>query len=93
MSFNTQHEVDPLFRKTTQKFDEMGMSTLMSSTLSVTASMFMELDSGLSQIGRKEQKELKVEMLDDEPIPEATERTIAFPQNVDMNEVREQSSR
>ena len=45
MSFDTQHEVDPLFRKTTQKFDEMRIGNLMSSTLSTTPNLLLELDS------------------------------------------------
>ena len=32
-SFDTEHLVDPLFKKTTRMFDEMSLSTLMSSTL------------------------------------------------------------
>lgn len=44
-SFDTQHEVDPLFRKTTQKFDEMRIGNLMSSTLSVTPNLLFQLDS------------------------------------------------
>ena len=88
-SFNTQHEVDPLFRKTTQKFDEMGLSTLMSSTLSVTASLLMQLDSSMSHISKKEHEEMSRYSgePDEGPMPEATERTIAFPQNVDLNPV------
>jgi len=30
-SFDTQHLVDPLFKKTTRMFDEMSLSQLMSS--------------------------------------------------------------
>ena len=32
-SFDTQHEVDPLFKKTTQMFDDLGSSNLLSATL------------------------------------------------------------
>jgi superfamily I DNA and/or RNA helicase len=44
-SFDTQHEKDPLFKKTTQKFDEMRIGNLMSSTLSTTPSLLLQLDS------------------------------------------------
>ena len=47
-SFDTQHEVDPLFRKTTQKFDEMRIGNLMSSTLSVTHNLLLQLDSQMT---------------------------------------------
>ena len=40
-SFDTQHLVDPLFRKTTKMFDEMSMSTLMSSQLSTTPQLLL----------------------------------------------------
>ena len=44
-SFDTQHEVDPLFRQTTQKFDEMRIGNLMSSTLTTTPTLLLQLDS------------------------------------------------
>lgn len=44
-SFDTSHEVDPLFKKTTMKFDEMKLGSLMSSTLSTTSSLLLQLDS------------------------------------------------
>ena len=44
-SFDTQHEVDPLFRQTTQKFDEMCIGNLMSSTLTGTSTLLLQLDS------------------------------------------------
>ena len=56
-AFDTQHEVDPLFRKTTQKFDEMGLSSLMSSTLHVTPGLLLQLDSHMSYIGRQKDQE------------------------------------
>ena len=40
-SFDTQHEVDPLFRQTTQKFDEMRIGNLMSSTLATTSTLLL----------------------------------------------------
>ena len=40
-SFDTTHEVDPLFRKTTQKFDECKIGSLLSSTLSTTPSLLL----------------------------------------------------
>ena len=47
-SFDTQHEADPLFRKTTQLFDEMRLGNLMSSTLSVTPNLLLQLDSRMA---------------------------------------------
>lgn len=44
-SFDTAHEKDPLFKKTTQKFDEMRIGNLMSSTLSTTSTLLLQLDS------------------------------------------------
>ena len=52
-NFDCQHEVDPLFRKTTQKFDEMGLSSLLSGTLSATSSLLVQLDSRLSYAGKE----------------------------------------
>ena len=52
-SFDTSHEVDPLFKQMTQKFDEMGQSSLMSSTLDVTPSLLIQLDGCLSVQGKK----------------------------------------
>ena len=37
--------VDPLFRQTTQKFDEMNLGSLMSSKLDVTPELLIKLDS------------------------------------------------
>ena len=50
-SFDTQHEVDPLFKQMTQKFDEMGQSSLMTSTLDVTPGLLIQLDGALSVRG------------------------------------------
>ena len=46
------HQVDPLFKKTTQRFDEMSLSTLMSSTLDVSSNLQLQLDSFLSSEGK-----------------------------------------
>lgn len=40
-SFDIQHEKDPLFKRTTQKFDEMRIGNLMTSTLSTTSSLLL----------------------------------------------------
>ena len=40
-SFDTQHLVDPLFKKTTRMFDEMSLSTLMSSTLETSPNLIL----------------------------------------------------
>ena len=45
-------QIDPLFKKTTQRFDEMSMSTLMSGTLDTTPNLLMQLDSHLSGQGK-----------------------------------------
>jgi hypothetical protein len=37
--------IDPLFKQTTAKFDEMGMGSLMSSKLSTNSDLLMQLDS------------------------------------------------
>lgn len=47
-SFDTQHEVDPLFRKTTQKFDDMTIGNLMSSSLMLTPTLLLQLDSQMA---------------------------------------------
>ena len=44
-SFDTRHEIDPLFSKTTRKFDEMGPSTLLSSSLAASSCLILQLDS------------------------------------------------
>ena len=41
VNYDTQHEKDPLFKKTTQKFDEMRIGNLMTSTLSTTSSLIL----------------------------------------------------
>ena len=46
------HQVDPLFKKTTQRFDEMSLSTLMSSTLDLSSNLQLQLDSFLSSEGK-----------------------------------------
>ena len=47
-SFDTQHLVDPLFKKTTRMFDEMSLSTLMSSQLQSTPNLLLQIDSSIS---------------------------------------------
>ena len=44
---DTEFLVDPLFRQTTQKFDEMGQGTLIGNRLNVTPSLQLQLDSSL----------------------------------------------
>lgn len=39
--------VDPLFRQTTQKFDEVSMSSLLSSKLSINSGLMLMLDSSM----------------------------------------------
>lgn len=62
-NFDTQHENDPLFRKTTQKFDEMGMSSLMTSNLNVTPGLLVQLDSHMSYIGKVKDQETRKRQL------------------------------
>lgn len=40
---------DPLFKKTRQKFDELGIGNLMSSTLNIDSYLLMQMDSELSK--------------------------------------------
>jgi hypothetical protein len=46
--FDTQHLVDPLFKKTTRMFDEMSLSTLMSSQLNTTPTLLLQIDSTIA---------------------------------------------
>ena len=48
-TFDLQHQVDPLFKKKTQKFDGLNMSMLMSSTLNVTPNLLLPLDSEMDR--------------------------------------------
>jgi len=48
--YETAHIIDPLFKQTTQRFDEMGMGSLMGSTLSVNSHLLMQLDSQMDNI-------------------------------------------
>ena len=40
---------DPLFKKTRQKFDELGIGNLMTSTLNIDSQLLMQLDSELTK--------------------------------------------
>jgi hypothetical protein len=40
--------VDPLFKKTTRMFDEMSLSTLMSSQLNTTPALLLQIDSTIA---------------------------------------------
>jgi condensin complex subunit 2 len=44
-NFDTEAMVDPLFKQTTAKFDEMSLGSLMCSRLSVNADMLIQMDS------------------------------------------------
>ena len=44
-SFDTRYDIDPLFSKTTRKFDEMGLSTLLTSSLAIHPSLTLQFDS------------------------------------------------
>jgi hypothetical protein len=41
--------IDPLFKQMTQKFDDMSLSNLMSSRLSVNNELIIQLDSSMPQ--------------------------------------------
>ena len=43
--FDTEAMIDPLFKQTTAKFDEMGLGSLMSSKLNVNSDLLIQLDS------------------------------------------------
>jgi hypothetical protein len=47
--FDVQHLVDPLFKKTTRMFDEMSLSTLLTSQLHCTSSLLLQLDSNIAR--------------------------------------------
>jgi len=49
-SFETQFDADPLFRKTTQKFDESRIGSLMSSTLNCNSDLLIQLDSKMANV-------------------------------------------
>ena len=48
-SFDVQHLVDPLFKKTTRMFDEMSLSTLMTSQLNTTPNLLLQIDSQIAK--------------------------------------------
>ncbi len=41
VQFDTELMIDPLFRQTTQKFDEMSMGSLMTSRLSISSDLLI----------------------------------------------------
>jgi len=43
--------VDPLFKQTTARFDEMSLGSLMSSRLSINSELLIQLDSQMPQFG------------------------------------------
>lgn len=45
VKFDTELLVDPLFRMTTQKFDETSLGCLMSSRLNINSNLLLQLDS------------------------------------------------
>ena len=46
-AYDTELFIDPLFRQTTQKFDEMSMGSLMSSRLNINSGLMLMLDSSM----------------------------------------------
>ena len=54
-SFDTQHEVDPLFKKTTQMFDDVSNSNLLSGTLQTTPSLLLQLDSHMAHTANEQE--------------------------------------
>jgi len=58
--FDVAHEKDPLFKRTTQKFDEMRVGNLMTATLSTTPNLLLQLDSKMAyHSSLKEAEQLK----------------------------------
>lgn len=51
---------DPLFKKTRQKFDELGIGNLMSSTLNVDSQLLIQMDSEMAKNKPLEREELAV---------------------------------
>ena len=56
---DTQHQVDPLFRKVTQKFDDLRMSTLLTSSLNVNSNLLIQLDSQMAYTTKKTDEDTK----------------------------------
>ena len=50
VQFDTQHDVDPLFRQTTQMFDQMSHWTRLCGTLSISPQLIMQFDSHAANI-------------------------------------------
>ena len=56
---DTQHQVDPLFRKVTQKFDDLRMSTLLTSSLNINSNLLIQLDSQMAYTTKKTDEDTK----------------------------------
>jgi hypothetical protein len=53
-NFDTEAMVDPLFKQTTQRFDEMSLGSLLSSKLSINSQLLIQLDSQMPQVSHGE---------------------------------------
>lgn len=58
VQFDTELMIDPLFRQTTQKFDEVSMGSLMSSRLNINSDLLIQLDSSMPQQIYKDNEQL-----------------------------------
>ncbi len=48
--------MDPLFKQTTQRFDEMSLGSLLSSKLSINSELLIQLDSQMPQGSQGEER-------------------------------------
>ena len=53
-NFDTEAMVDPLFKQTTQRFDEMSMGSLLTSRLAINSELLIQLDSSMPQLSSSE---------------------------------------
>jgi len=53
-NFDTEALVDPLFKQTTARFDEMSLGSLLTSCLSVNSDLLIQLDSQMPQLTDQE---------------------------------------
>ena len=59
-NFDTVNMVDPLFKQTTKKFDDMNSGNLMSASLPVNSQLLIQLDSQLSHMQSISQPKSKI---------------------------------
>ena len=59
LKIDTQHQVDPLFRKVTQKFDDLRMSTLLTSCVNINSNLLIQLDSQMAYTTKRKDEDTK----------------------------------